>query len=68
MIARGILLGRPITAGHAVAAAVLAATGLTTHLLSFELPGAGLSRAPAPSRPGRWRHGGTPLRWREYGR
>lgn len=57
LVARGILLGRPITASHAVAAAALAASGLTTHLLSFELPGDGLVACaglvatwPVPSR------------------
>ncbi|MGA9490687.1 MAG: phosphatidylglycerol lysyltransferase domain-containing protein [Mycobacterium sp.] len=57
LVARGILLGRPVTVGHAGVAAVLAATGLTTHLLSFPLPGdalvacAGLALTwPVPSR------------------
>lgn len=57
LVARGILLGRPITASHAIAAAVLAATGLTTHLLSFQLLGDGLVACaglaatwPVPSR------------------
>ncbi|BBX45911.1 bifunctional lysylphosphatidylglycerol flippase/synthetase MprF [Mycobacterium cookii] len=57
LVARGILLRRPVTAGHAAAATVLAATGLTTHLLSYQLPGdvliacAGLALTwPVPSR------------------
>src|SRR5271167_3188918 len=57
LVARGILLGRPITVGHAVVAAVLAVTGLTTHLLSLQLPGDGLVACaglaltwPVPSR------------------
>jgi lysylphosphatidylglycerol synthetase-like protein (DUF2156 family) len=57
LAARGVLLGRPITISHAAAAAVLFATGLGSHLLSFELLGDGLVAGagwvltwPVPSR------------------
>ncbi|MGF2953472.1 bifunctional lysylphosphatidylglycerol flippase/synthetase MprF [Mycobacterium sp. THU-M116] len=39
LIARGIFLGRPVTAGHAWAAAGAVAGGLCAHFLSFALPG-----------------------------
>lgn len=39
LIARGLLLGRPVTVAHAVAAATVACAGLLVHLLSFELLG-----------------------------
>ncbi len=48
LIARGIFLGRPVTAAHASAAMVVLFTGLGMHVLSFDLlgnvliPGAGL--------------------------
>jgi len=35
LLARGINLGRPVTAGHAATAAVLLLSGLSLHLLSF---------------------------------
>ncbi|MGH3523095.1 MAG: hypothetical protein ACRDU4_09770, partial [Mycobacterium sp.] len=39
LIARGIFLGRPVTARHATAAAVLVVAGLGAHVLSFDLLG-----------------------------
>jgi lysylphosphatidylglycerol synthetase-like protein (DUF2156 family) len=39
LIARGIFLGRPVTTGHAWAAAGAVAGGLCAHFLSFALPG-----------------------------
>jgi lysylphosphatidylglycerol synthetase-like protein (DUF2156 family) len=39
LIARGIFLGRPVTAMHAVAAAGLVVAGLGAHVLSFDLLG-----------------------------
>ena len=39
LIARGILLGRPVTAGHAMIAAATAGAGLFAHFLSFGLLG-----------------------------
>jgi lysylphosphatidylglycerol synthetase-like protein (DUF2156 family) len=42
LIARGIFLGRPVTAGHAIAAAAVLSTGLLAHVLSFDLLGDGL--------------------------
>jgi lysylphosphatidylglycerol synthetase-like protein (DUF2156 family) len=42
LVARGILLGRPVTVTHAAAAAVVFLTGLGAHLLSLELLGDGL--------------------------
>jgi lysylphosphatidylglycerol synthetase-like protein (DUF2156 family) len=57
LAARGVLLGRPVTIRHATAAAVVLATGLGSHLLSFELLGDGLVASagwvltwPVPSR------------------
>ena len=57
LAARGILLGRPVTVGHATAAAVVLATGLGSSLLSFHLLGDGLVASagwvltwPVPSR------------------
>jgi lysylphosphatidylglycerol synthetase-like protein (DUF2156 family) len=57
LAARGVLLGRPVTISHATAAAVVLATGLGSHLLSFHLLGAGLIASaglvltwPMPSR------------------
>jgi len=57
LAARGVLLGRPVTICHAAAAAVVLATGLGSHLLSFELLGDGLVASagwvltwPVPSR------------------
>lgn len=57
LAARGILLGRPVTVCHATAAAVVLATGLLSHLLSFQLLGDGLVASagwvltwPVPSR------------------
>ncbi|OBJ04497.1 hypothetical protein A5660_18725 [Mycobacterium alsense] len=38
-IARGIFLGRPVTALHAVAAAALVVAGLGSHVLAFDLLG-----------------------------
>lgn len=38
-IARGISLGRPVTAAHAATAAVVLLTGLGAHMLSFDLLG-----------------------------
>jgi lysylphosphatidylglycerol synthetase-like protein (DUF2156 family) len=38
-IARGIFLGRPVTAMHAVAAALFVVAGLGAHVLSFDLLG-----------------------------
>jgi len=40
--ARGVLLGRPVTVSHAVAAMVVFSAGVGAHVLSFELPGDGL--------------------------
>jgi lysylphosphatidylglycerol synthetase-like protein (DUF2156 family) len=42
LAARGIVLGRSVTMGHAAAAVVVELTGLGTHLLSFQLLGDGL--------------------------
>jgi lysylphosphatidylglycerol synthetase-like protein (DUF2156 family) len=39
LIARGIFLGRPVTARHATAAAGLVFAGLGAHVLSFDLLG-----------------------------
>jgi lysylphosphatidylglycerol synthetase-like protein (DUF2156 family) len=39
LVARGIFLGRPVTAMHAVAAAGLVIAGLGAHVLSFDLLG-----------------------------
>lgn len=39
LIARGIFLGRPVTTGHAWAAAGAVAGGVCAHFLSFVLPG-----------------------------
>lgn len=39
LIARGIFLGRPVTAGHAATAMVVLLTGLGAHVLSFDLLG-----------------------------
>lgn len=39
LIARGIFLGRPVTAAHASAAAVAVLAGLGAHVLSFDVPG-----------------------------
>jgi lysylphosphatidylglycerol synthetase-like protein (DUF2156 family) len=39
LIARGVLLGRPLTAGHAMIAAATAGAGLFAHFLSFGLLG-----------------------------
>jgi lysylphosphatidylglycerol synthetase-like protein (DUF2156 family) len=39
LIARGIFLGRPVTAGHAIAAAAVLSTGLLAHILSRGLLG-----------------------------
>jgi lysylphosphatidylglycerol synthetase-like protein (DUF2156 family) len=39
LIARGIFLGRPVTATHAVAAAFFVLAGLGAHVLSFDLLG-----------------------------
>jgi lysylphosphatidylglycerol synthetase-like protein (DUF2156 family) len=57
LAARGILLGRPVTISHAAASAVVLATGLGSHLLSFHLLGDGLVATagwvltwPVPSR------------------
>lgn len=57
-IARGIFLGRPVTAIHAVAAAFLVLVGLGSHVLSFDLlgnlliAGSGLALTwPTTSRP-----------------
>jgi lysylphosphatidylglycerol synthetase-like protein (DUF2156 family) len=57
LAARGILLGRPVTISHAIAAGVVLATGLGSHLLSFHVLGDGLVASagwvltwPVPSR------------------
>jgi len=57
LAARGILLGRPVTMGHATAATVMLVAGLVTHVLSFQLLGDGLVAGtgvvlmwPVPSR------------------
>jgi lysylphosphatidylglycerol synthetase-like protein (DUF2156 family) len=39
LIARGIFLGRPVTATHAIAAALFLLAGLGLHMLAFDLPG-----------------------------
>ncbi|MGH3966653.1 MAG: phosphatidylglycerol lysyltransferase domain-containing protein, partial [Mycobacterium sp.] len=39
LIARGIFLGRPVTARHAVFAVIVLFTGLAAHVLSFDLLG-----------------------------
>jgi lysylphosphatidylglycerol synthetase-like protein (DUF2156 family) len=39
LVARGVLLNRPVTAVHAIAAVAVVATGLVAHLLSFDLLG-----------------------------
>lgn len=39
LIARGIFLGRPVTAAHAIAAAVAVLAGFATHLLAFDIAG-----------------------------
>ncbi len=39
LIARGIFLGRPVTAGHAIAAVFLLLAGIGAHVLSFDLLG-----------------------------
>lgn len=39
LIARGIFLGRPVTARHAGAAVVVVFAGLAAHVVSFDLPG-----------------------------
>jgi lysylphosphatidylglycerol synthetase-like protein (DUF2156 family) len=58
LAARGILLGRPVTARHAAAAMVLLWSGVGAHLLSLEFVGDGLLVGasvvlvwPIPSRP-----------------
>jgi lysylphosphatidylglycerol synthetase-like protein (DUF2156 family) len=57
LAARGILLGRSVTMGHAAAAVVMVLAGLGTHLLTFQLLGDGLVAGagmvltwPTPSR------------------
>jgi lysylphosphatidylglycerol synthetase-like protein (DUF2156 family) len=47
LIARGIFLGRPVTAAHASAAMVVLIIGLGAHLLSYELVGSVLIAAAA---------------------
>jgi lysylphosphatidylglycerol synthetase-like protein (DUF2156 family) len=39
LIARGIFLGRPVTAGHAIAAVLVLFAGIGAHVLFFDLPG-----------------------------
>ncbi len=39
LIARGIFLGRPVTAGHAIAAAATVLVGFAAHLLAFDVSG-----------------------------
>src|SRR6202048_5513727 len=39
LIARGIFLGRPVTAAHATAAMMVLFAGLTAHLMSYDLIG-----------------------------
>ena len=58
LAARGILVGRPVTARHAAVAMVLLTTGVAAHLLALELVGDGLVVGagvalvwPIPSRP-----------------
>jgi hypothetical protein len=46
LIARGIFLGRPVTTGHAVAAASAVCEGLCAHFLPLGL--LGVHAAPAP--------------------
>jgi lysylphosphatidylglycerol synthetase-like protein (DUF2156 family) len=57
LAARGILLGRPVTMGHATAATVVLVVGLAAQVLSFQLLGDGLVAGtgvvltwPVPSR------------------
>lgn len=45
LIARGIFLGRPVTALHASVAALLLCAGMAAHVLSFDLLGHGLIAA-----------------------
>ncbi len=58
LIARGIFLGRPVTAGHATIAAAAVAAGLSAHFLSFGvlgnflIAGSGLAlMAPTTAKP-----------------
>jgi lysylphosphatidylglycerol synthetase-like protein (DUF2156 family) len=39
LVARGIFLGRPVTAGHATAAVIVLTAGVGAHVLSFDLLG-----------------------------
>ena len=39
LIARGVFLGRPVTAGHAIGAVLLLLAGIGAHVLSFDLLG-----------------------------
>jgi lysylphosphatidylglycerol synthetase-like protein (DUF2156 family) len=57
LAAHGILLGRPVTMGHATAAVAVLVAGLVAHVLSFQLLGDGLVAGtgvvltwPVPSR------------------
>src|SRR5581483_6431814 len=47
LIARGIFLGRPVTAAHATAAMIVLLVGLASHVLSFDLFGSILIVAAA---------------------
>ena len=58
LIARGIFLGRPVTAGHATAAMVVCIAGIAAVFLAFDMPGdvllvtsAVLLMRPAPAHP-----------------
>lgn len=58
LVARGILMGRPVTVSHATSAMGVLFTGVGSHLLSFDLIGNGLVVGaavvlvwPMPSRP-----------------
>lgn len=58
LVARGSLLGRPLTVGHAVVAAMMLSVGSGAHLLGLHLFGGGLTvgagmvlMRPMPSRP-----------------
>jgi lysylphosphatidylglycerol synthetase-like protein (DUF2156 family) len=45
LVARGIFLGRPVTARHATAAVIVLIAGIGAHVLSFDLTGDGLIAA-----------------------
>ncbi|MEE6176700.1 bifunctional lysylphosphatidylglycerol flippase/synthetase MprF [Mycobacterium sp. 050134] len=66
-IARGIFLGRPVTAAHAASAAIFVLGGLGAHVLSFDLLGAVLIVGSGPalmwSTAARPRPGDLPRAW-----